>query len=103
MEISAKTLSNVTEVIDGNQYDNCRFENCTMVYRGGEIPHISGCQFDNCSWQFDGAAERTLLFMRQLYHGMGAGGAQLIEATLDALRQPMVQNPEPPSSSPAAD
>jgi hypothetical protein len=99
MEISGKTVSHATEVIDGNQYNNCRFENCTMVYRGGEIPHITGCQFDNCSWQFDGAAERTLLFMRQLYHGMGSGGAQLVEATLEALRQPIPRDSGPPATN----
>jgi hypothetical protein len=102
MEISGKTLTNMTEVIDGNQYNECRFQNCTLVYRGGEIPHITGCQFDNCSWQFDGAAERTLVFMRQMYHGMGAGGKQLIESTLEALRQPLGRDPRPPAGSPAA-
>jgi hypothetical protein len=97
MEISGKTVSNAIEVIDGNQYNDCRFENCTMVYRGGEIPHITGCQFDNCSWQFDGAAERTLLFMRQMYHGMGTGGVQLIEGTLAALRQPTARDAQSPA------
>jgi hypothetical protein len=102
MEISGKTMSNVTEVIDGNHYRDCRFENCELVYTGGDIPHITGCQFDNCSWHFDGAAERTLLFMRQMYHGMGAGGVQLIEGTLNALRQPISQDPRPPASPPVA-
>jgi hypothetical protein len=102
MEITGKTMSDATEVIDGNQYSDCRFKNCTMVYRGGEIPHITGCEFDNCSWHFDGAAERTLIFMRQMYHGMGAGGAQLIESTINALRQPVLQDPQPPASPPPA-
>jgi hypothetical protein len=102
MEISGKTMTNATEVIDGNHYTDCRFENCTMVYRGGEVPHITGCQFSNCSWEFDGAAERTLLFMRQMYHGMGAGGAQLIEGTINALRQPLSQDREQPPAVPPA-
>ncbi len=103
MERSDETMTDATEVIDGNHYNNCRFENCKMVYRGGDIPRISGCHFQNCQWQFEEAAERTLLFMRQLYHGMGAGGSQLVEATLSQLRQPIPQGgppatppPEPP-------
>ncbi len=106
MEHSGKTMTDATEVIDGNRYVDCRFENCKMVFRGGEIPLITGCHFENCQWQFDDAAERTLLFMRQLYHGMGAGGAQLIEATMAQLRQPITpaqmptQPPAPPNAPP---
>ncbi len=98
MEHNGETMTDATEVIDGNQYNDCRFTNCKLVFRGGEIPRISGCHFENCQWQFDDAAERTLLFMRQLYHGMGTGGAQLIEATLSQLRQPMGQ-PSPGATS----
>jgi hypothetical protein len=98
MESKGQTFSHVTEVIDGNQYQDCRFENCKMVFRGGEIPLISGCHFENCQWQFEDAAERTLVFMRQLYHGMGAGGVQLIEATLAQLRQPIPG--APPAQTP---
>jgi len=87
MERKSETFTGATEVIDGNQYVDCRFENCQLVYRGGGIPTISGCHFENCTWQFDEAAERTLIFMKSLYHGMGQGGVQLIEATLAAIRQ----------------
>jgi hypothetical protein len=89
MENQGKTFTGATEVIDGNQYNECQFHNCRLIYRGGEMPRISGCHFENCQWQFEEAAERTLIFMRQLYHGMGTGGAQLIEATLAQLRQPL--------------
>jgi len=89
MENQGKTFTGATEVIDGNQYNECSFQNCRLIYRGGEMPRISGCHFENCQWQFEEAAERTLIFMRQLYHGMGTGGAQLIEATLTQLRQPL--------------
>lgn len=101
MESKGQTYTNATEIIDGNDYQDCRFENCKMVFRGGEIPRISGCHFENCQWQFEDAAERTLIFMRQLYHGMGAGGAQLIEATLAQLRQPLPGGP-PTQTPPTA-
>ena len=87
MELIGQTISDKTEVIDGNTYSECRFENCKMVYRGGPIPSIGSCHFQDCQWQFEDAAERTLVFMKQLYHGMGPGGVELVEATLGALRQ----------------
>jgi hypothetical protein len=100
MEVTGQTFSSATEVVDGNRYVECRFDNCTMIYRGGEIPHITGCQFDGCNWRFEDAAERTLLFMWQVYHGMGAGGRELIEAVLDQLRRPIPQAPGSASPPP---
>ncbi len=88
MEAKGKSFANASEVLDGNEYENCTFENCQLLYRGGPIPRVVGCQFNNCQWRFEDAAERTLLFMRQLYHGMGAGGKQLMEATINIIRQP---------------
>lgn len=92
MERKGHTFSNAIEVVDGNQYSECRFENCQMVYRGGEIPTIANSHFQDCEWRFEDAAERTLHFMKHLYHGMGPGGVQLIEATLAMLRQSEAQS-----------
>lgn len=88
MQHTAETIADRTEVIDGNEYRDCRFEKCLIVYRGGQLPVISSCHFENCTWQFQDAAERTLLFLKSIYHGMGQGGIELVEATLSALRQP---------------
>lgn len=96
MEHVGKKTNGETEVVDGNNYVECRFEKCKMIYRGGAIPQISGCHFEDCTWHFEDAAERTLLFMRQLYHGMGPGGMQLIEATVNMLRQPIPPEGEAP-------
>jgi hypothetical protein len=87
MEAKDQSFANASEVLDGNQYENCTFDNCQLLYRGGEIPRVVGCTFNNCQWRFEDAAERTLVFMRQLYHGMGPGGKQLMEATLNIIRQ----------------
>ncbi len=99
MDHDGKSWTDVSEVIDGNKYTNCRFERCTMVYKGGELPHMSHCHFESCSWQFAGAAERTLVFMRHMYQGMGQGGKDLIEETVRQLQQPLAQinEPMPPS------
>ena len=46
------------------------------------------------TWLVFFGAERTLLFLKQLYHGMGPGGVELVEATLGRLRE----NPNPPGN-----
>jgi hypothetical protein len=81
-------FSGTTEAIDGNQYENCVFKNCALVYRGGELPTIAGCTFDDCRWEFDEAAMRTLVLLRNLYHGMGTNGQKMVEQTLNTIRIP---------------
>ncbi|HEY2894159.1 MAG TPA: hypothetical protein VGJ16_08105 [Pirellulales bacterium] len=88
MQRMGETLTDATEVIDGNQYSDCKFEGCQLIYRGGPLPIITNSQFNNCRWRFEDAAERTIIFMKNVYHGMGQGGAELIEATIKALREP---------------
>jgi hypothetical protein len=89
MEHKEQTFTDVTEVIDGNQYIDCKFEKCLMIYRGGDIPSIRGCNFNDCRWQFEEAAERTLVFMRLIYHGMGSNGPEMIEAAFNSVREPI--------------
>lgn len=89
MEYRDKTFSDVTEALDGNQYFNCRFENCQIIYRGGQLPGVNGCHFQDCRWQFEDAADRTMMFMRMLYHGLGDSGPKLVEGAFDAVRAPI--------------
>lgn len=73
--------------LDFNSFQNCRFENCTMVYGGKGPVSITECTFSNVSWAFVDAAQNTLQFMRALYHGSGESGRQLIESTFNLIRQ----------------
>ncbi len=88
MEFTGRTFADVPQVVDGNKYFNCTFERCAIAYRGGEIPHMMGCSFADCTWHFEDAAQRTLGFLHQLYHGTGDNGRLLIEQTIDIIRQP---------------
>ena len=81
-------FSNATQDLDGNEFDRCTFHDSTLVYSGGDPPTIMNCQFSNtCRWEFRGAAERTVGFMRAIYHGAGEGGRQLIEQTFENIRK----------------
>ena len=88
INVTGKSFRDQTEILDGNSYDQCTFANCRLVYWGGPPPQITRCSFERCSWEFDDAASRTVGFMRALYHGMGAGGRQIIEGTFKLIRTP---------------
>ena len=76
---------NETVLLDGHEFTNCKFQNCKMVYGGGEMPKLQHCHFAGCSWQLDEAAKRTVLFLRSIYHS-GPGGHDLVEETLKHIR-----------------
>jgi hypothetical protein len=80
-----KTLKDETVVLDGNEFNSCEFQNCKMVYRGGEHPKLQHCHFVRCSWHLEDAAKKTVLFLRSIYHS-GPGGRDLVEETLRHIR-----------------
>jgi len=87
-EYLGKDFVNTTEVVDGNSYNTCSFNACTIIYRGGDIPTFSGCRLDRCVWQFEGPAERTLAFLKGIYSGMGPGARAMIEDLFQKIRTP---------------
>lgn len=86
MKFEGKEFSNEKIDIDFNHFINCRFSNCTLIFRGHGPMTLDGCSFDNSSWQFDSAASQTLHFLSGLYRGAGEGGKQIVEATFQNIR-----------------
>ena len=78
-------LANDTVILDGSEFVNCEFDNCKMVYRGGEMPRLQHCRFARCTWHLEDAAQRSVLFLRSIYHS-GQGGRELVEETLRHIR-----------------
>jgi hypothetical protein len=76
-------------LIEGNEYIDCRFENCVMVFSGGdEKSLISRCGFGSgVMWTFEGPAQRTIQFLAAMYHGIGAGGREQVEEIFAAIRR----------------
>lgn len=62
--VEGQTITGRRVVVDGNQYVNCLFIDCELVYRGGE------CKFQSttrrCSWFFEGPARNTIRILREL-------------------------------------
>ena len=74
MNVENSTFVHEVVHMDSRTYRNCRFEECTLIYSGGEIPRLANNSFTECRWVFDGAALRTMAFLRDLYHDGGEGG-----------------------------
>jgi hypothetical protein len=81
-------FKSTTLVVDGCSYDQCNFDNCKIVYRGGVIPTFSRCKLVQCTWIWEDAALRTIGFLRGIYSGMGPNGRQMIEGVLTEIRTP---------------
>lgn len=88
MDFFNQNFKDAREVLDGNSYKGCTFTNCKIIYRGGSGPSINDCKFNECTWHFEDAAERTVGFMHQVYHGMGDGGIALIDSLITVIRNP---------------
>jgi hypothetical protein len=50
-------------VIDGRHFEDCHFETCTLVYRGGLPPNFVRCDFAAPRFVFEEAAQSTLQLM----------------------------------------
>ncbi len=84
IKIRNQRITQQRVVLDGTQYEGCTFDKCQIVYRGGDIPSLVGNTFHECQWALEGAADRTVGFMRSLFHG---GLPELIERTFDDIRR----------------
>lgn len=77
-----QTFTNAQVRIDGNQFLRCRFENCTIEYRGERLLQLNDCHFAGCRWFFNGPAGETLRFLGALYADGDAGLKKMVEETL---------------------
>ncbi len=80
-------ISNRAVRIDGGEFDNCVFQNCTLEIGGAAEFMIKGCTFIDCQWVFVEAAAITLRGMARIYAGMVKDGEALIEQTFEYIRR----------------
>lgn len=53
-------------VLDGGSFERCRFQRATLIYSGGVPPQIANCAFAETTFEFQGAAGRTLGFLQAM-------------------------------------
>ena len=84
----AERFADQRVVLDEDEFFECTFARCRIVYQGGEKAYLVGCRFEaGCSFHFEGAAERTLAFLRGMYHHLGPAGLRLVENTFNEIRR----------------
>ena len=80
--------------IDGESFEDCQFQSCTLTYSGGPIRGRS-CMFNDCKWRFVGAANATTVFLREMYAAGDLPVRDAIESlmtfVLGGLRPPDVR------------
>ncbi|MGZ3375530.1 MAG: hypothetical protein ACXU8S_02930 [Phenylobacterium sp.] len=71
-------------LLDGGTFDHCRFHKAALIYIGGTPPNLVSCSFRDVSFEFSGAAGRTVAFLK----GMAApssGLSSVFKATFPKL------------------
>lgn len=84
--VEGQVFENVPVRLDNHEYLNCTFRRCQMMYGATGKVALGNNIFDGCTWMFDGAASLTVGFMTAMY-AQGAGGRELIDHTIDAIRR----------------
>ena len=99
------TYDTATLVLDGNDYVECYFKRCTLIYKGGPVFRLINNYFDDATFLFDGPAASTVAVLRAfLMHGdtlrsvaLGALGLPDDEATAaEPSDQPIPSGPDAP-------
>ena len=81
--MQADTIFNhETVMLDGEDFSDCEFRSCRMVYSGGETPSFTRCRFDDCDWRFEDAAARTLAQLKLLW---AVGGKAPVQAMIKEI------------------
>jgi hypothetical protein len=73
------TLQNETVILDGNEFQNCELRHCNLVFKGHSNVKLEHCTIIGCTWQFEDAAQRTVVMLKQLYQS-GHVGREIVEA-----------------------
>jgi len=100
-----ETFRGRTIEIDGNQYINCTFIKCRIVFTGFEEGVFDECKFIRCDWGFSGPAVSTLNYLAAIYNGLGENGQDMVEGIFESIRRGIVTSGEllsSPTVSPPA-
>jgi hypothetical protein len=68
-----------TVVLDGSEFTECEFRHCNLVYKGHDAVKLEHCHIVGGTWQFEGAALRTVMLLKGLYL-TGHAGKEVVEA-----------------------
>lgn len=93
MNFMNQTFENERVELHGNSYHHCTFKNCELIYDGDRSPTFHDNQFIDSVFVFTGSALRTLYFLGNMYSA-GEGGREVVEQTLDDLKNRRIHGHE---------
>ncbi len=74
-----EVFENQTVILDGNEFIRCEMRRCNLIYKGREPVKLEQCHIASCTWQFEDAAQRTVMMLKGLYLS-GPVGKEIVEA-----------------------
>ena len=86
MKFEDKTFDSQDVLLDGNEYINCTFNGCKIIFQGVKGVGLVNPTFDACQWSFDGPAGNTLAFLAMIYN-RGRDGQRLVETVFAGIRK----------------
>lgn len=86
MILQDQTFDHQDIELDFIEYHHCVFNHCKILYRGYGPAQLGENTFNSCEFYLVDGARRTMEFLADLYHGLGAAGRELIESTFDTIR-----------------
>ena len=75
---SGEIYNHETVALDDEEFTDCEFRDCRLVYQGGEPPKFTGCSFVGCDWRYDDAAARTLAHLKLVWSVGGKASVQAL-------------------------
>ncbi|MBA3945942.1 MAG: hypothetical protein H0X37_15420 [Herpetosiphonaceae bacterium] len=87
MKHTDEHISNRAVRLDGEDFHNCVFEECTLEIGGAADCVLDECSFIDCKWAFVGAAATTLALMARLSAGLVPDGKALMEQLFADIRR----------------
>ncbi len=87
-------------VLDGRNFIECKFNNCTLVIEGGGLFQMDRCTIsEDCRFAVEGAAKNCLDALKLMLHG-GGWLSEVADAVLNKTREaPRFINPAVPQDA----
>lgn len=85
MDFKNQTFSGGEVTLDYNRFESCHFENCIVLFGGGQF-NLTDVTMNNVRFGLMDAADRALAFLRVIR--AAPNGPQLIEELLKAQQPP---------------
>jgi hypothetical protein len=85
--ISKREHTGQRVVLDGRNFVDCKFTNCTLVIEGGALFQMNRCVIsDDCKFAVEGAAKNCLDALKLMLHG-GGWLSEVADAVLTKTRE----------------